>query len=552
MAGESTPRPAPSASPSATGTLAATPLAHALVYVRSKKLTGAFDLRAPDGRAAQIAFWRGLVIGVRVDPVATYLSEVLEGLGYVERSLLLSTLGAARAERKRHGEVLVERGIISRNQRDEALIEQMRRRIHALFRLPAESTYAFYDAVPGEKEPRLSVDVLAAVWRGIHEIPPIDSVKDVLRRIGTSPLRMINENAVEAARLPRAELALCARLTTSTMTLAELRAATELPAARVELLVYLLVIAKCIEPSSGARATPSTGALPAASVSSGSLPVAKKISGVRAPGSSQDMPAVSVPSPPTSSRTMPAAAVAPSGPADLGAAGIAYLAQTIETEDPFRILGIPHGVSTEAVRAAFIRLARLWHPDRLPSELAPFRAEAEKIFAYMSRAHETLCSPAARAILEKKRASAPPPPRERKDIMRELEHALGKREFAFAEEEAKRLVDRDADDGEAQAIAAWAAAHAGDASEEVLRASLARLDKAVAADRTCERSFYYRGMIAKRLGNPQNAMRDFARAVQLNPKHVDAQRELRVFEMRARKSGELKLGDVLSKITGKK
>jgi tetratricopeptide (TPR) repeat protein len=155
-------------------------------------------------------------------------------------------------------------------------------------------------------------------------------------------------------------------------------------------------------------------------------------------------------------------------------------------------------------------------------------------------------------VYEKKRASAPPPPRERKDVMRDIDSALAKREFAFAEQEAKRLAESDADDGEAQAIAAWAAAQAGDASEDTLRASIAKLDRAAAADRLCERTYYYRGMIAKRLGNVPNAMRDFARAVQLNPKHVDAQRELRVIEMRARKSGELKLGDVLSKLTGKK
>jgi curved DNA-binding protein CbpA len=172
---------------------------------------------------------------------------------------------------------------------------------------------------------------------------------------------------------------------------------------------------------------------------------------------------------PVSSRTMPAAL--PSGPADLGPDGIAYRAQTIEAEDPFRILGVERGASNEAVRAAFVRLARVWHPDRVPPELHPFRAEVEKIFAYISRAHQTLCDPTARALYEKKSASAPPPPRERKDVMREIDGALGKREFAFAEVEAKQLAERDADDGEAQAIVAWCSALGGDAPEETLRRS---------------------------------------------------------------------------------
>lgn len=544
MAGEPPPRPAPSA----TGTLAATPLAHGLVFARNKKLTGAFDLASPDGRTGTIALFKGRIIGVRVHPIVAYLSEVLQDLGYVDRPILMSALGEARAEKKRHGEVLVERGIISRNQRDEALIEQMRRRVQGLFRLPPQTTYAFYEAHADDREPRISVDPLAAVWRGIHEVPPTEAVKEVLRRVGTSPLRMINENAVEAARLPRPELALCARLTASPMTAAELRAATELPAARVDLLIYLLVIAKCIEPASGVRATPSTGALPAApSVSS--MP-AIKIPGsgeMRRPSSSQRMDAVRAPA---SSRPMPIAM--PTGPAELGATGIAYRAQSIENEDPFTILGVPRGASTEAVRAAFIRLARVWHPDRLPPELRPFRAEAEKIFAYISRANDTLSDPAARAVYEQKAVSDQPPPRERKDVIREIDHALSKREYGFAEMEAKKLADADSDDGEAQAIVAWAAAKGGDAPEDVLRASLTKLDRAAATDRLCDRTYFYRGMLHKRLGNIPSAMRDFARVVHLNPKHVDAQRELRIYEMRARKSGELALGEILSKLTGNK
>jgi hypothetical protein len=60
-------------------------------------------------------------------------------------------------------------------------------------------------------------------------------------------------------------------------------------------------------------------------------------------------------------------------------------------------------------------------------------------------------------------------------------------------------------------------------------------------------------MIHKRLGNPPSAIRDFARAVQLNPKHVAAERELRIFAMRVRKgSGEHKLiAPILDKLEKK-
>lgn len=72
-------------------------------------------------------------------------------------------------------------------------------------------------------------------------------------------------------------------------------------------------------------------------------------------------------------------------------------------------------------------------------------------------------------------------------------------------------------------------------------------------DRTCERALYLRGCIAKKLGKLAAAFRDFARVVHLNPRHVDATREVRLFEMRARKgSGEHPLGGVMDRLKGRK
>jgi curved DNA-binding protein CbpA len=241
-------------------------------------------------------------------------------------------------------------------------------------------------------------------------------------------------------------------------------------------------------------------------------------------------------------------------PADLGAVGIAHRAATIEHEDPFTALGIPDGASEEAARAAYFRLSKLWHPDRLPGDLAPFLMEVEKIFEHMTRAHRTLTDPDARrdylatGTAGAARGSAPAAARPRAELIREIDQALAKREFHAAEATCRQLLSADADDCEAQALAAWASTLAGEASEETLRAALPILDKAVNGDRQCERAHYYRGIVHKRLGANAAAFRDFTRVVSLNPKHVDAQREIRIFEMRARKgSGEHALDALISK-----
>jgi curved DNA-binding protein CbpA len=253
-------------------------------------------------------------------------------------------------------------------------------------------------------------------------------------------------------------------------------------------------------------------------------------------------------------------AVAPTfGPADLGAAAIAHRAQQVDTEDAFTLLGLPDGASVEAARAAYFRLAKLWHPDRLPQDLAPFAMEVEKIFDYMTRAHRTLTEvelrreyvakgPKARLAAGASGSAPPAEKRPRAEVLREIEQALTKRDFEFAETTARELSKADADDADAQALAAWASTFAGEAPEETLRAAVTLLDRAVSRDRDCERAHYFRGLLHKRLGGNASAFRDFTRVVQLNPKHLEAQREVRIFEMRARKgSGEHALDALISK-----
>ena len=208
----------------------------------------------------------------------------------------------------------------------------------------------------------------------------------------------------------------------------------------------------------------------------------------------------------------------------------------------------------EAARAAYFRLSKLWHPDRLPADLAPFRMEVEKVFEHMTRAHRTLTDPDLRrdylaaGKAGAARGSGPAGARPRAEVVREIDQALAKREFHAAEAASRQLASADPDDCEAQALVAWASTLAGEASEETLRAALPLLDKAVNSDRQCERAHYYRGIVHKRLGGNAAAFRDFTRVVTLNPKHVDAQREIRIFEMRARKHA---LDALISKVKKK-
>ncbi|MDB5212782.1 MAG: DnaJ-class molecular chaperone CbpA [Myxococcaceae bacterium] len=390
--------------PIASGTLSGVPLAHALVYIRNKRLSGVLELRATAERHAWLAFWRGLVVSSMTTPTVARFGTVVYELGMIDGATLdESTIESAKSKRPQM-DVLLERGAITSAQRDEVLIEQARRRVHHLFTLPPATTFTFREGSPSTSEPSIAVDVLAPVWRGLCDFPPDGRSAEVLARVGNHPLRLVSEAVMERAELKPAEVALLEALARKPMTLGQMRVAAALPAARVDLLAYLLVITRCVEVEGAARAPLPSAAMwaaatasrnPASNQGDGGNPGAGGAAAgeAGAAGAEAERP---VPSTSTDRLTAAAHAAAVLGPEQLGVAGIKRRAAGLATETPFATLGLVEGASPEAARAAFFRLGKLWHPDRLPAGLENVRADAERIYAHMTQAHRLLTDPKAR------------------------------------------------------------------------------------------------------------------------------------------------------------
>lgn len=594
---------------SASGKLADTPLAHALVYARNRRLSGRLELTAKDGPSATVVLWCGRIASVDTKPVGLvpggFFGTVAYELGFIDGPTRDSSLAEIAKSKRLHGEVLIERKKIDALQRDQTLVEQIHRKVHYLFSLDDETTsYAFWDA-KSPSEPPLSTDLISPVWRGIRDYPPLRFVAETVRRIGDNVLR-ISPTAAEnpsRPRLPPKEAALVAELGKRPMTLAQMKAATDLSGGSVDLLAYLLVIAKVIESVSGVRTHPSTGALPVASPSG---PLPRTVAGevktppppevrgasddagrgdVRSPGHISSTKIVAYKAPNAIQIATPSQAFTPAQaqarraspapgaphgispappavtttntsslgtvrtPAELGLEGIKARAQTVESEDYFQVLGLNDEASTEAVRAAYMRLAKTWHPDRLVVDFFSVRGDVAKVFTHMTNAQKTLTDPdARRAYVASRRPRSEP--RTRAVVLRDVESALGVKAFDLVVKLTQEMLTMDAGDAEAMALQAWAEVRAGDASEDELRTVLVKMDRAVNVDRTNAQAAFYRGLVQKRMNNVFAAFRDFARAVQLDPTHTDAEREVRIFAMRAQKgSGEHKLAvDVLQKL----
>jgi curved DNA-binding protein CbpA len=294
------------------------------------------------------------------------------------------------------------------------------------------------------------------------------------------------------------------------------------------------------EPRGPARA-PEAPPRPAPSPSSASRPAAAPAgkptqAGTRpAPqGAAPARPpsAVSKPSPAASSEPAPEMVAAAHDLAKLRA-----LRAELKSRNHFEVLGVPQEALGAQVKLAYFGLAKLYHPDTVlagsPPELGPLKAE---IFATIAEAYRVLGDDKARAA-----------------YLEELEAGGGKQEqvdaaaiFAAEEvfqkgcilvkarkygeglqmlDEAVRLNDKE---GEFWAWRGWAGFLAAKDKAMARAAALKDIDLGTKLNPKCAQAYYFGGQILKLTGEPAGALKWFKKALQVDPKHIDAQREVRM------------------------
>jgi tetratricopeptide (TPR) repeat protein len=105
-------------------------------------------------------------------------------------------------------------------------------------------------------------------------------------------------------------------------------------------------------------------------------------------------------------------------------------------------------------------------------------------------------------------------------------------------EEARKAVELDPSQADYIALLAWVEATQLNANLEEI---LARIEKAQRLEPNNTRIRWYRGSLLKRMGKNGKAIGDFRFIVENDPRHVDAQREIRLYDMRKaemRRSGQ--------------
>ena len=514
------------------------------MYAHERGLTGTFEFRA-EGANATVLVQKGQPAKVRLGAPAHFLGEVLVELGLIDKQVREASTKESGDAHKLHGALLVEKKLLSAAELGNALRAQVVRKLAHLARLPAGATFEFYSEWDGlgsfGAEPT-PVDALGAVWAAVREQPSADHMKAALDRVAQGKLRLAAHAQIDRFGFGADERRWLDLLRIRPLRLDDLIRGAETNERAARLVVYCLAITKQLEilpaDEPSAPTTGGTGPSPE-SPRAAVARVALKRERVRTGPIEEDTQSrMKLPDRRTSD---PPPATAPL-PLDARRTEIQTRAQIVDKQNYFEMLGVSTEASIEDVKIAYIGLAKTWHPDRLGTGLADVKDACARVFARMSEAHQTLIDEEKRKRYLRLMKEGGETPEQQQEIANVLgatvefqkaEIFLRKNDVAQATEHAKKALELDGQQADYVALVAWltslsAASQSADATAKLIE----ELDRALKINVRCERAYFYRAMLYKKQHRDGLALRDFKKVAELNPKNIDAQRELRLYGMR--------------------
>lgn len=539
----------------ATGNLERTPLTNLLVYCLDRELTGTLVLQSPEDVRHAILFQRGVPIKVRTGTPVALLGKLL-----VEQSLIPVTdvedaLVASETLQCPLGQALVDAGKLTPAKLMEVLRAQNSRKLTALFSLHPETAFGFYEKNLlndwGGPEP-VPVDVLAVLHAGISLKPDQARIQAALTALGDRPLKLRPDGEFRRFALSDRGRGILDLLRARPMSVAQLLNSGVASEAVVQQVIYTFLLTRHLDTGQSAKGPLGVSAPDSSTFNSESgraavgrlkLRSLQKGGGVVEvnPQRSQTAPIPSVLGelglqPPSSNPD----ALTPELEARRKA--IIERAESIDREDFFTMLGVTPDVPNNVVQSAYFNLAKQWHPDRLPPPLSSVRDQAAKVFGRLSEASQTLMDGEKRTryveLLKQGGGSPEEQAKVNQILEAEIEYQkaeilMKKGDIVGAERFAAQAAEKDPEQPDYNALLAWIRATKPGVHPDDIAASIKLLDSVLGMSANHQRSLWYRGSLLKRLGKNDLAIFDFRKLLELDARHVDAAREVRLFDMRS-------------------
>ena len=217
----------------------------------------------------------------------------------------------------------------------------------------------------------------------------------------------------------------------------------------------------------------------------------------------------------------------------------------IENQNYFEMLELDKDAKSADARSKFYQLAKEWHPDRQPAELRALREYVQIIFSYMSEANATLGDENQRVkYVQTVREGGGTPATDRLmqtilDTAMEYERVLvmaRRHEYDQGLELIVRILSVVKDDPEYHAMHAWLLMQKFPGPDAPLQKMLDSIEKALEAHDRHERANLLKAQILRKQGRTDEALQYFRKVADINPRNVDAVREVRVAVMRSKQA----------------
>jgi CheY-like chemotaxis protein/curved DNA-binding protein CbpA len=201
----------------------------------------------------------------------------------------------------------------------------------------------------------------------------------------------------------------------------------------------------------------------------------------------------------------------------------------LEKQNYFERLHVISKAKDADIKRSYHELAKILHPDKLPKETTnEIRELTKKCFALISSAYDVLSDPDKKASylleLEKGKASSI---LESEQMIEAARPLLTKGDFKKAKELLDAAIALAPPTSEGRLFSMWARMKATP-SDKVNTSVRDELGQIPPEDRHTPTFYFVRGLNLRLLGDTENAKKNLAHAVSLDPDFIDAKREMMV------------------------
>jgi len=221
----------------------------------------------------------------------------------------------------------------------------------------------------------------------------------------------------------------------------------------------------------------------------------------------------------------------------------------------FEALNLDENSAPEETKKAFTRLAKECHPDAQPSENKEIRLLADEIFTILSKAHETLSDKQKRRkyIDAMKNGGEGDATNEVAKIMaadnlfREGLSYMRRKDFLGAKQKFQEALKLNDAEGEYMINMGWA--HFNIAPMDILnrQEAMKMIENGLERIPKYADGYFYKGSIFKAMGDIQQAYEWYQKTLEVDRKHARALSELRLMKLRVEAEKDKKKG-ILSKL----